>query len=95
MKIDNVYNLYVEIIFQADAFHYPLYCLTKMHDNEEEGPKIMDFTFNECPTITLVRSDKKIITIQLVKSQLIVLTKYLYGKFNIRLTYSFLLLIAS
>ena len=75
MKTTNVYNLYVESIFHADAFHYPLYCLTKRHDTEERGPKIMDFTFNECLAITLIRSDKKIKTIQLVKSQLIVLIK--------------------
>ena len=56
---------------------------------------IMDFTFKECLAITLVRSDKKIKTIQHVKSQLIVSIKDLYGKFNIRLTYSCLLLFAS
>ena len=75
MKKINVYNLYVETIFHADAFHYPLYCLTKRHDTEERGPKTMDFTLNECLAITLIRSDKKIKTIQLVKSQLIVLIK--------------------
>jgi hypothetical protein len=46
-------------------------------------------------TITLVSSDKKITTIQPVKSQMIVPVKDLYGKFNIRLTYSCLLLFAS
>ena len=78
MKTINVYNLYVKTIFHVDAFHYPLYCLTKRHDIEERGPKIMDFTFNGCLAITFVRSDKKIKTIQLVKSQLIVLIKDLY-----------------
>ena len=51
--------------------------LTKRHDTEEIGPQIMDFAFNECLAITLIRSDKKIRTIQLFKSQLIVLIKYL------------------
>ena len=68
MKKINVYNLYVETVFHADAFHYPLYCLTKRHDTKEIGPKIMDFTFNEFLAITLIRRDKKIRTIQLVKS---------------------------
>ena len=45
----------------------------------------MDFTFKECLAITFVRSDKKITRIQRVQSQLIVLIKDLYGKFNIRL----------
>ena len=67
LKTINVYNLYVEIVFHVDAGHYPLYCLTKRHDNEEED----------------------------IKSQLIVLIKYLNGKFNIRPTYSFLLLFLS
>ena len=40
MKTNNVYNLYVETIFHVDACHYPLYCLTKRHDNEEEDPKL-------------------------------------------------------
>ena len=31
-------------------------------------PKIMDFTFKECLAITLVRIDKKITSIQCVKS---------------------------
>ena len=38
-------------------------------------PKIMDFTFKQCLGIALVRSDKKIITSQPVKSELIVLIK--------------------
>ena len=77
IKTINVYNLYVETVFHADAFHYPLYFFTKRHDTEERGPKIKDFTFNECLEITLVRSDKNIRTIQLVKCQLIVLMKEL------------------
>ena len=40
MKTINVYNLYVETIFHVDAGHCPLYCLTKMHDNEEEDLKL-------------------------------------------------------
>ena len=72
MKTINVYNLYVETIFHAvDAYHYALYCPNKMHDTEERGPKIMDFTFNEFLAITLITSDKKIRKIQLVKSQLL------------------------
>ena len=95
MKKINVYNLYVETIFHVDACHYPLYCLTKRHDTKERRPKIIDFTFNEWLAITLIRSDKKIRTIQLLKTQLIVLIKDLSGKLNIRLTYSSLLLFAS
>ena len=40
MKTINVYNLYIETGFHADAGHYPLYCLTKRHDNEEEDLKL-------------------------------------------------------
>ena len=40
MKTINVYNLYVETVFHADDCHYPLYCLTKRHDNEEEDLKL-------------------------------------------------------
>ena len=40
MKTINVYNLYVETVFHVDAGHYPLYCLTKRHDNEEEDLKL-------------------------------------------------------
>ena len=40
MKTINVCNPYVEIVFHVDASHYPLYCLTKMHDNEEEDLKL-------------------------------------------------------
>ena len=40
MKTINVYNLYVETFFHADACHQPLYYLTKRHDNEEEDLKI-------------------------------------------------------
>ena len=40
MKIINVYNLYVKTIFQDDAGHYPLYCLIKRHDKEEEDLKL-------------------------------------------------------
>ena len=36
MKTINVYNLYVKIVYDVDAGQYPLYCLTKKHDNEEE-----------------------------------------------------------
>ena len=36
MKTINVYKLYVEIVFHADAGQYPLYCRTKGNDNEEE-----------------------------------------------------------
>ena len=39
MKTINVYNIYVETIFQADASHFPLYCLTKRHDHEEDDIK--------------------------------------------------------
>ena len=42
MKTINVYNLYVETVFHADACHYPLYCLAKRHDNEEEDLKLWD-----------------------------------------------------
>ena len=37
MKTINVYNLYVGTVFHADAGHYPVYCLTKRHDNEVEN----------------------------------------------------------
>ena len=40
MKTINVYHLYVETIYHADASHYPLYCLTQRHDNEEEDLKL-------------------------------------------------------
>ena len=40
MKTINVYNLYVKTIFHVDAGHYPLYCLTKRQDNEEEDLKL-------------------------------------------------------
>ena len=40
MKKINVYNLYVDTVFHADACHYPLYCLTKSHVNEEEDLKL-------------------------------------------------------
>ena len=92
MKKINVYNHYVETVFHADASHYPLYCLTKRHDNEEEALKLWTSSSKKCLAITLVRSDKKITTIQHVKSQLIVSIKDLCGKFNIRNTYSCLLL---
>ena len=94
MKTSNVYNLYVETIFHVDACHYPLYCLTKRHDNEEEDLKLWTH-LQRMPWITSVRSDKKITTIQRVKSQLIVLIKDLYGKFNIRLSYSCIVFFAS
>ena len=68
MKTNNVYKLYVEIVFHVDACHYPLYCLTKRHDNEEEDLKLWTSPSKECLAITLVRSDKKITTIQRVKS---------------------------
>ena len=37
MKTINVYNLYVDTVFPC---HYPLYCLTKRHDNQEEDLKL-------------------------------------------------------
>ena len=40
MKTINVYNLYVKTVFDVDAGQYPLYCLTKKHDNEEEDLKL-------------------------------------------------------
>ena len=40
MKTINVYSLNVEIVFHADAGHYPLLFLTKRHDNEEEDIKL-------------------------------------------------------
>ena len=40
MKTINVCNPYVEIVLHVDASHYPLYCLTKGHDNEEEDLKL-------------------------------------------------------
>ena len=40
MKTINMYNLYVEADFHADVGHYPLYCLTKRQDNEEEDLKL-------------------------------------------------------
>ena len=46
MKTSNVYNLYVEIVFHVDACHYPLYCLTKRHDNEEEDLKLWTSPLN-------------------------------------------------
>ena len=55
----------------------------------------MDFTFKEFLAITFVKSDKNITRIQRVKSQLIVLIKDFYGKFNIRLTYTCFSLFAS
>ena len=66
MKTINVYNLYVETVFHADARHYPLYSLTKRHDNEEEDLKLWASPSKECHAITLVRSDEKITTIQCV-----------------------------
>ena len=47
------------------------------------------------PCNHIVRSDKKITTIQRVKSQFIVLIKDTYGEFNTRLTYSYLLFFVS
>ena len=67
MKTSNVYNLYVETIFHVDACHYPLYCLTKRHDNEEEDLKLWTSPSKECLATALVRSDKNITTIKLVK----------------------------
>ena len=52
------------ILMQA----FPLYCLTKRHDNEEEDLKLWTSPSEECLAITLVRSDKKITKIQHVKS---------------------------
>ena len=49
MKTINVYNLSVKTIFHADAGHYPLYRLTKRHDNEEEDLKL----WNSPPKNTL------------------------------------------
>ena len=68
-----MYKIYSLNIFYADAGHYPLYCLTKRHYNEEEDLKLWTSPSKECLAITLVRSDKKIKTMQSVKSQLILL----------------------
>ena len=40
MKTINVNKLYVETVFHANAGHYPIYCLTKRHDNDEEDLKL-------------------------------------------------------
>ena len=40
MSLKTPFKLNQNTIFHADAGQYPLYCLTKMHDNEEEYLKL-------------------------------------------------------
>ena len=40
LSLNTPFELNHNTIFHVDAGHHPLYCLTKMHDNEEEDLKL-------------------------------------------------------